>query len=411
MDNINNEVTYPDKPSVNTKKKDISKSIANALLFLLVSYYYFNKDIHFVIIVFIVLMIHELGHLLAMRFFNYKDLKIFFIPILGAYTSGSKKEVSQKQNAIIYLCGPIPGILLGIVLYYYSLNIHSNLLYEASYVFFLINLFNLLPIKPLDGGNLISNLLIKDNKIAEKGFIIFSIITMVGASIYLKSYVLFIIPIFMAIGQLKQNKIERIKKTLAQQGFNFNLSFDNLSDKEYWIIRTEIVKNFKFFQKIDPDLLEKSEQEDKIADYVKLITVEKTLIKDMSSDFRKKVLLILLLSFIIPVYYVGIIKGNNNQNIMHKKLYEQLTYNEINELKTKCSNSKGASMGLKLPNRNNEAFCNCYVDEIIQNYSRSDLERMYKLDKQVKIDSFKHILLKCLKTCNDTINVDSILIK
>jgi hypothetical protein len=234
---------------------------------------------------------------------------------------------------------------------------------------------------------------------------------MVGASIYLKSYVLFIIPIFMAIGQLKQNKIERIKKTLAQQGFNFNLSFDNLSDKEYWIIRTEIVKNFKFFQKIDPDLLEKSEQEDKIADYVKLITVEKTLIKDMSSDFRKKVLLILLLSFIIPVYYVGIIKGNNNQNIMHKKLYEQLTYNEINELKTKCSNSKGASMGLKLPNRNNEAFCNCYVDEIIQNYSRSDLERMYKLDKQVKIDSFKHILLKCLKTCNDTINVDSILIK
>jgi hypothetical protein len=96
---------------------------------------------------------------------------------------------------------------------------------------------------------------------------------------------------------------------------------------------------------------------------------------------------------------------------MHKKLYEQLTYNEINELKTKCSNSKGASMGLKLPNRNNEAFCNCYVDEIIQNYSRSDLERMYKLDKQVKIDSFKHILLKCLKTCNDTINVDSILIK
>ena len=62
-------------------------------------------------------MIHELGHFFAMKYFHYKDLGIFFIPLLGAYVSGSKREVSQKQSAIILLAGPLPGIIIGIALY------------------------------------------------------------------------------------------------------------------------------------------------------------------------------------------------------------------------------------------------------------------------------------------------------
>ena len=36
--------------------------------------------------------------------------------MLGAYASGTKREVSQKQSAIILLAGPLPGIIAGILL-------------------------------------------------------------------------------------------------------------------------------------------------------------------------------------------------------------------------------------------------------------------------------------------------------
>jgi hypothetical protein len=61
---------------------------------------------------------HEMGHFIAMKAFRYKDLGIFFIPLLGAYVSGSKREVSQKESAIILLAGPLPGIVLGAVFFY-----------------------------------------------------------------------------------------------------------------------------------------------------------------------------------------------------------------------------------------------------------------------------------------------------
>jgi Zn-dependent protease len=406
---MNNEISFPQKPVITKKNDTVSKSIINISLFLLIAYFYFNKDIYLVIAVFIVLAIHELGHLFAMRFFNYTDLKIFFIPILGAYASGKKKEISQKQSIVIYLCGPIPGILMGIGLYYYSLGIQSNLLFKTSFIFIIINLFNLLPIKPLDGGNLISTLLIDSNKILQKGFIIISILVMIGVSFYLKSYILLIIPFFMVTNQLKQYKIDKIKKKLAQQGFDLNLSFKDLSDKDYWTIRTEIIKNFKVFKKLNPGILQISEQETKIVLYAKLVTRENVILKDVSSNFREVVLFIFALSVFLSFYYIKAMKANNVVKNRDKTFYEQLSPEDIKMMKEQCINSAGASLGLKLSSKNKDAICNCYVDAILHKYTESNFDNLLKLDKQIRIDSMKKILSSCIIAINDTTNLDSIL--
>jgi len=93
------------------------KSIVSLALYLVLGYYIFHSFTMLLLITAIVIF-HELGHFFAMKFFRYKDLGIFFIPLLGAYVSGSKREVSQKESSIILLAGPIPGIILGIVFYF-----------------------------------------------------------------------------------------------------------------------------------------------------------------------------------------------------------------------------------------------------------------------------------------------------
>src|SRR5215510_10637063 len=73
-----------------------TKSIMSLGLYLLIGYYIFHSFDMLLLITGIVVF-HELGHFFAMKYFRYKDLGIFFIPLLGAYVSGTKREVSQKE--------------------------------------------------------------------------------------------------------------------------------------------------------------------------------------------------------------------------------------------------------------------------------------------------------------------------
>jgi len=69
-----------------------------------------------------ILFLHEAGHWLAMRYYGYQDTAIFFIPFLGAMVAGSKRNLSESQSAVIILAGPLPGFILGWVLFQWGSN-------------------------------------------------------------------------------------------------------------------------------------------------------------------------------------------------------------------------------------------------------------------------------------------------
>ena len=124
----------------------------------------YRLNLEALLILFGVLFFHELGHVAAMRVFAYKDLKILFIPFLGAVATGRKTSCPAWQSAIIYLAGPVPGILLAMALWYAG-GVFPGLWEDIAWMpvliamLFFINFFNLLPIQPLDGGQL-ANVLI-----------------------------------------------------------------------------------------------------------------------------------------------------------------------------------------------------------------------------------------------------------
>ena len=60
-----------------------------------------------------VLLFHEAGHFAGMRFFGYRDVRMFLIPFFGAAVSGKRGDVAASKEAIVPVLGPLPGILIG----------------------------------------------------------------------------------------------------------------------------------------------------------------------------------------------------------------------------------------------------------------------------------------------------------
>jgi len=123
-----------------------------------------------ILIVIVVLLIHETGHFTGMKMFGYRDVQMFFIPFFGAAVSGSEKNASSMQKAIVCLLGPIPGLVLGIasaILFYKTKHEFYS---SAASSFLFINGFNLLPFHPLDGGRFLDCVLLSRNPKIEITF-------------------------------------------------------------------------------------------------------------------------------------------------------------------------------------------------------------------------------------------------
>lgn len=104
------------------------------------------------------LFVHEYGHVHAMRKTGMKVRGMYFIPFLGAVAVTEDAFTSRRQQAYVALNGPIWGsafTLVPVALWWFT----GNPRYAAAAAWWaLINLFNLLPILPLDGGRLLQAL-------------------------------------------------------------------------------------------------------------------------------------------------------------------------------------------------------------------------------------------------------------
>lgn len=119
--------------------------------------------------------LHEAGHLLAMHLFGYQNTSVLFLPFIGAVASAQKEDASLPQKIGVLLAGPLPGLLLGAGL----LTIAPTTSWTTDLAWMLIGLngFNLLPIYPLDGGQ-IAQLLIFSGY--PYGDVCFKLFAMVG---------------------------------------------------------------------------------------------------------------------------------------------------------------------------------------------------------------------------------------
>lgn len=292
---------FPDKPLEGSKEQSIRQSVISLVLFIGAFYLIFKWDFTYILVLAGVLLLHEIGHYLAMRVFKYKDLGIFFIPLLGAFSSGSKTNISQKQNVIILLSGPLPGVIIGLILYYYGLRDENEFLIRTSNIFIFLNLFNLLPIMPLDGGRIIKSMIFENNEIINKIFIFISIAVLTLYSLSSHSYFLLIIPILLILQLSTYSQIKNAKRGISEKGIRIDKSFEELTNEEYWIIRDEIGTHIKSFARfITPKSYIVSDYENRIIKQVRSI-VQKKPTKDLGIGGKILITMIWISSFLLPL--------------------------------------------------------------------------------------------------------------
>ena len=100
----------------------------------------------------LLLLLHELGHVFQIRREGVKASAPMFIPFLGAVISAKSMGDDAGAEARVGLAGPILGSLATLVPLGIWLATGSHFWQALAFIGFFINLFNLLPVLPLDGG-------------------------------------------------------------------------------------------------------------------------------------------------------------------------------------------------------------------------------------------------------------------
>lgn len=233
------------KPILEQDTKNwVRKSIISLAIYAIFFYFIFNQDLIYIAAVLVVLMIHEMGHFFAMKAFNYSNVKLFVLPMLGAYVTGKKSIISQRQMSMVILAGPLPGIVIGFCLLMSTIFYPNERLEMLGNIFFVLNLFNLLPFMPLDGGRLLETLFINHNHTIRVIFTILSIIVLAGLSIATKSIIFLIIPVSMVFDLIMEIKNQKIRDYLAQEQINYTTDYVDLPDRDYWTIRDCVLLSF-----------------------------------------------------------------------------------------------------------------------------------------------------------------------
>jgi len=102
---------------------------------------------------FVVLMfVHEMGHVIALRREGIKASTPMFIPFMGAAIFTKSLGDNALAEARVGLAGPILGTIGAAAVAVVGELTGSSLLIALAYFGFFLNLFNLLPVVPLDGG-------------------------------------------------------------------------------------------------------------------------------------------------------------------------------------------------------------------------------------------------------------------
>lgn len=215
--------------------------VVSLLLFSVV--FGFTLSLESLLILIVVLLIHEVGHFLGMVCFGFSDRQILFIPFVGAATTGSQRRATPLQRVIVYLLGPAPGILLGVVCVMVYMSTRIEFFAQCGALLLILNYLNLLPIVPLDGGRVFEVALFSRISFLKTVFVVLSTVVFWVGTVYIRDPIMFVISLFLTVGLRSQ-----IYQDLALSKLNKTIRLEHLEATDDVIIPVifRVLKNKRF---------------------------------------------------------------------------------------------------------------------------------------------------------------------
>lgn len=137
----------------------------------------------FAVVIILLLLAHEFGHYFAFRAYGLPAKLPMLIPLFGAVTYGAVPE-ELEHDAYIALAGPLTGLGLAVACYAVGVVTHDRFWFAVADTSAFLNLFNMIPIPPFDGGRVVGAIW---PALWVGGFVIF-----IAAAFYLHIPILFI---------------------------------------------------------------------------------------------------------------------------------------------------------------------------------------------------------------------------
>ena len=292
---------YEPKPVLEKVKvrSNWGMTLFSVLLFALSFLYIFSDELDFVFYLVTVLFLHEMGHYLLMKQFKYEDMRMLFIPLMGAFVQGSKKHYSQKESFLVIAAGPFPGVIFGLVLLFLADHYQQTWLLEFSFLFLFLNVINLLPIDPLDGGQLFKLFVRQKRDLFLLVFALLSSLLMITVGYLIESWILFAFGLLMSFKVRSFQRNYHLRQELDLQGVDYELNYEDLSDQAYHEIKQIVMEHNPKLKKLE--VIHGEAAQELIASHVNAV-LSVPIDRDASWLFKILLVFLWLLLVCLPVF-------------------------------------------------------------------------------------------------------------
>lgn len=256
------ESFYPPKPYLEKEQHQqghIAVTIFSIVLFAMAFLFFFDKQVVFLIELLAVLLLHEMGHYLMMKRFGYENVRMLFIPLMGAFVHGQKERYKQKESILVILAGPLPGIAMAVAFWFIGLDQQIQWMVDVAFLSFLLNVINLIPILPMDGGRLLNSLFFQKMEFFQLAFAFVSSIALIILGLLLNNnYMLIAFGFLMGLQVRGRHRRYLVHKSLRDSNVEYTTTYEKLTDRAYHFIKKEVLEHTPGLRKF----MENSEETD-----------------------------------------------------------------------------------------------------------------------------------------------------
>lgn len=124
------------------------------------------------VVVVLLVLVHEMGHWVAFRAMGTPVSLPYFIPGVAAFVSTKAAPPSPAHGAFAALMGPVTGMAASGLCFAYGAATDNKFWYVAAFFGFFLNLFQMIPLVPFDGGRVAD---VIDPRLFWIGIILFAV--------------------------------------------------------------------------------------------------------------------------------------------------------------------------------------------------------------------------------------------
>lgn len=169
----------------------------------------------------LILLIHEAGHALAMRWVGLPVQGIYFVPFMGGVAVAAAPHTSEQERGFVALMGPGVSMITTAFFVLAGSATAEPVYHHLALVSAILNGINLAPVLPLDGGHVLDSALSASDPEFVAIINVLALLAGLAVALYLEWYVLLVLLVLISPAMIKAGHQGRGMEPITPAGRNW----------------------------------------------------------------------------------------------------------------------------------------------------------------------------------------------